>query len=163
MAERRGFGPLARGHALAGTEARLYGEGFASPEYADLVRENAWLRFQVIARNHGLVRVWTQLTAPFWHLNGFLHPSPDLAARLPAVFAGDPRPWKFLQLREEAAAPVSFEKEFALFKEMEQEKTAQIYRRAKVLKLIAALMVVAVIVLVLVWAIAWIKTQGPRR
>ena len=151
------------GLRLAGTEGRLHSEAFASAEYADLVRDAVWQRVQVIAKNHGLVRVWTQLNAPFWHLNGFLHPAPEIAARLPAAFAGDPRPWRFVQLREETAAPVSFDKEFAMFREMEQEKTAQVFRRAKFLKLIAALLLLVVFALILVGAFVWFKTQGARR
>src|SRR5688572_8993095 len=61
----------ALGLQVAGQEGRLHSEVFARPEEADLAREKLWERAQIIANNHGLVRVWTQLTAPFWHTNGF--------------------------------------------------------------------------------------------
>jgi len=151
------------GLQLGGQEGRLHSEAFAHPEHADELRPKLWERVQMIANNHGLLRVWTQLESPFWHHIGFNTASGDLAARLPSAFVGDHRPWTFYQLRAEGAAPVSLDKEFAMFREAERERTEKIFRQAKVLKLIAALIAVAVLGLVIVWAIFFFNLQRRRR
>jgi hypothetical protein len=83
-----------------------------------------------------------------------------MLARLPAAFNVSPHPWQFVQLKADVAAPLSVEKEFALFKEMEKERREKIFRQAKTLKLIAAVVVVAVFVLLAFWVLAWMRARG---
>src|SRR5262245_23646061 len=56
---------------ITGQEGRLHSEAFLHPEEAEPLRARLWERVQMIAKNHGLVRLWTQLNAPFWSQNGF--------------------------------------------------------------------------------------------
>jgi len=148
------------GLQIAGNEGRLHSEAFLHAEEAESVRARLWERVQMISKNHGLVRMWTQLGAPFWGQNGFGSPAPEIAAKLPAAFAGDPAPWQFLQLRDEAASAPSIEKEFAMFREMQKEETNRIFRQAKVMKLVAGIVVMVVFVLLAFWMIAWLRTQN---
>ena len=145
------------GFQITGLEGRLHNESFILPEEADAAREKLWERTQVLAKNHGLVRVWTQLNSPFWHANGLKFASAEDAAKLPAAFAGSPAPWLFVQLKEEAAPAASLDKEFAMFKEAEQERTQRLFRQAKVMKMLAALIVVVVFLLALVWALFFVR------
>jgi flagellar biogenesis protein FliO len=71
-------------------------------------------------------------------------------------------PWLCLQLRDDAALTPSIEKEFALFKEMQQEETQRMFRRARAMKIVAAIVVLVVFVLVAVWVVTWMKMQGAR-
>lgn len=150
------------GLQIAGHEGRLHSEAFLHAEEAESVRARLWERVQMISKNHGLVRVWTQLSAPFWTQNGFGNPAPEIAAKLPAAFAGNAAPWSFLQLRDETVAAPSVEKELAIFREMQKEETNRILRQAKVMKLVAGIVVMIMFVLLAIWMIAWIKTQGMR-
>ncbi len=154
----------ALGFLVAGREAMLHSEVFTHFDQAEGLRDLLWTRAQTLAANHGVVRVWTQLAVPFWHTNGFQAAPAALLAKIPGTFAGDSHPWLFLQLKEETTPAISIEKEFAMFKEAEQERTQKIYRQAKVLKLIAALVAVAVMALVVIWAIFFFKAQArlPR-
>jgi hypothetical protein len=151
------------GLQISGQEGRLHSETFAHPEDGDALRQQLWDRVQMIANNHGIIRLWTQLESPFWHHVGFTGASGDLMVRLPAVFVGDQRPWSFYQLRSEAASAISLDKEFAMFREAEREKTEQIFRQARVLKMIAAVLAVAVLGLVIFWAISFFQLQRRRR
>jgi N-acetylglutamate synthase-like GNAT family acetyltransferase len=148
------------GLEVAGSEGRLHSEAFAHAEQSDTLRELLWQRAQVVAQNHGLVRLWTQFATPFWNHSGFRYAGDEQVARLPESFGGGAQPWQYLQLRDEAAAPVSIDKEFALFKQMEQERTEKIFRQAKVLKLIAGIVVMAVFALLAFWVIAWFRARG---
>ncbi len=152
------------GLQIAGTEARLHSEVIVHAEQSDAMRELMWERAQVVAKNHGLVRLWTQFATPFWNHSGFCYAAGDTLAKLPAVFGSDPHPWQFLQLKEDSAAPVSVDKEFAMFREMEKERTDKILRQAKMLKAFAVLVVLVVFVLFAIGMVAWFKTRGgaPR-
>lgn len=147
---------------VVGLDARLHSEAFADAAQADAVREKLWERVQMVAKNHGLVRLWTQLGTPFWHQGGFQNPPPEVMQKLPPVFAGAAQPWHYLQLKEETGPPLSIEKEFALFKEMEQENTQKIHRQAKVLKLVAAVVVMVVFGLVVALILVWMRAKGVQ-
>jgi len=152
------------GLQISGHEGRLHSETFAHPEDGDALRQLLWERVQMIANNHGIIRLWTQLESPFWHHVGFTGASGDLMVRLPSVFAGDHRrAWLFYQLRSETSPVVSLDKEFAMFREAERERTEKIFRQARVLKMIAAVLAVAVLGLVIFWAISFFQLQRRRR
>ena len=149
----------ALGFQIAGLEGRLHSEVFAHPDQADRLREKFWERAQVLAGNHGLVRIWTQMATPFWRANGFRETTPETLAKLPAVFRADSRPWIYFQLKDDTAPAISLDKEFALFKEAEKERTEKLFRQARTLKIIAAIVACVVLALVVVWAILFFKTQ----
>lgn len=153
----------ALGLQIAGLEGRLHNEAFARPEQADALRELLWERVQVLAQNHGLVRVWAQFATPFWSHSGFQVASPETLAKLPPAFTGDPHPWRFTQLRADPSNLPSVDKEFAVFKEMEHERTQRLLRQARIMKVVAAIVVMAVFALVAFWVVAWYKTQGRPR
>jgi hypothetical protein len=149
---------------IGGQEGRLHSEVYAYPEQADVLRAQLWERVQTVATNHGLIRLWTQFEAPFWRTAGFTPASGELAARLPGSFIENDRPWAFVQLRSEAASTVSLDKEFAMFKEAERERTERMFRQARVLKMIAVVVAVAVLCLVILWAFYFVRLRGgaPR-
>src|SRR5262245_10736685 len=126
----------ALGLEIVGRDGRLHSEVFARHELADELRQILWERAQAIATNHGLVRLWGQFTTPFWNHCGFDYAPTEVLSKLPPQFAGDPHPWRFVQLREETSANISFEKEFAMFKEMEKARTARIQSQAKLLRVV---------------------------
>src|ERR1043166_7226931 len=145
------------GLQIVGVEGRLHSEVFAHAEQSDGLRELLWERVQVLAGNHGLVRVWTQFSTPFWNHNGFQSANSEVLAKLPGAFGsgGGAQPWQLVQLRNDAAAPLSVEKEFAAFKAMEKQRTEQLFRRAKVLRFIAATLLLAVFGLLVFWVLDW--------
>ena len=148
------------GLEISGTEGHVHSEVFAHPEQADTLRDLLWERIQIVAKNHGLVRVWSQFATPFWHHNGFQYASAETLAKLPAAFGDGGPPWQFVQLRQETATPVSVDREFAAFKEMERESTEKMLRRAKVLKMVAAVIVMAVFILVALFFFTWFKARS---
>ncbi len=152
----------ALGLQISGQEGRLHSEVFVYPEQSDALRTKLWERIQILANNHGLVRIWTQLATPFWHSNGFQRPSADAQAKLPGAFASAPQPWLCLPLKDDTGPAVSLDKEFALFKEAEKERTDKIFRTAKVLKMVAFAISILVVLLVTFWAILFFKARKPR-
>ena len=150
----------ALGFHIESMEGRLHHECFARQDQADDLRARLWERIQIQAKNHGLVRIWTDSEAPFWHANGLQPPDEETAKKLPASFGDASRPWSCIQLRDDKAPEISIDKEFMLFKEAEKEKTDKIFRQAKVLKVIAAIMAILLLILVVVWGIYFLKFQS---
>jgi N-acetylglutamate synthase-like GNAT family acetyltransferase len=146
------------GLQVSGQEGRLHSEVFADFGQADALRGSLWERVRTVAQNHGLVRVWTQFTSPFWRSIGFDYASNELLTKLPANFGMDRTPWTYVQLRAETA-PISLDKEFALFREAEHEQTEKMMRQARVLKIVAGVIALAVFGLVVAWAIMFFKYQ----
>ena len=151
------------GLQIGGQEGRLHSEVFAQPEQADALRAQLWERLQIVANNHGLLRLWTQFDTPYWRSAGFTPASAEFAARLPANFVVSDRPWSFVQLRAEAASTVSLDKEFAMFKEAERERTERMFRQARVLKMVAAVVAIGVLCLVILWAFYFMRLRGAAR
>lgn len=153
------------GLQISGNQGRLHSEAFLHPEQADGLRQKLWDRISLVGQNFGLVRVWIESQAPFWHHTvGFAPANAEALAKFPAEFGTASDGWWVLQLREEgAAAAISIDKEFAMFREAERERTEKLFRQARVLKLLAAVIAVAVFGLVAVWAFLFFKNyRGVR-
>ena len=58
-------GPLigAIGLHVQGHHGKLHSEAFFHPEQQDEFRPQIWERIQMVARNHGLTRLWTRESA----------------------------------------------------------------------------------------------------
>ena len=150
----------ALGLANVGTEGCLHSEAFAHPEQADELRSFLWGRAQLQAKNLGLVRIWTQLHSPFWHSNGLRPPTEEWLAKRPPAWSGDPRPWLCLQIRPDLPSELALDKEFNLFREIQREQSERVLRQARILKMIAGVISVIVFVLVLVWAVFFLRLRS---
>ena len=122
---------------IEGKQGQVHSEAFAQPEQDAKFRDQVWERIQVLARNHGLVRLWTQEAAAFWQQQaGFAEAPAALAEKLPASFGHAPGRWLMLQLREEHLSALSVEREFELFQASQQQETAKLMQLGRKLKFI---------------------------
>lgn len=151
------------GFRVAGLNAQVHSEVFADPANADLHRDLLWTRLQNLARNHGLVRLWTQERAPFWTAQKFAIVSGEVMAKLPAAFTA-PGTWLALQLKDETAA-TNVDREFELFKQVSAAEREETLRKARVLKLVAVIISVAIFGMVALGAFLYFKHSGslPRK
>lgn len=146
----------AAGLHVVGREGLLHSEAFAAPETEEAFRPLLWNRLHTLARNHGLLRLWTREAAPFWHLQaGFKEATPELLAKLPAVFGDRHVRWQVLALREETQEAVSFEKEFEMFQQTSRANMEQVMSQARSLRSFAYAIGIAFFLAALGWA-AWI-------
>ncbi len=138
---------------IAGTDGRIHSEAYSDFSLSNHLRPLFWARLEVVARNHGLFRVWTTETAPFWKKEaGFSAPT----TRPPELFAPANDPWLALRLKEEGADPALLEAQFTLFREAERAKREKLMQSASALKMFGTLVAVVVFifsVMVLFWFI----------
>jgi N-acetylglutamate synthase-like GNAT family acetyltransferase len=149
------------GMQITDKQGRLHSELFPRYELAETLRPLLWERHKKVAQNHGVVRVWTQLTAPYWQTGDFHDASGEELAALPANFAGQGGSWSTVQLREQIAAIDTLEKELAMFREIERAKTDRMFKQAKVFKVVA----VTIALVLLAWVGWWlfkIFRNNPR-
>jgi len=118
------------GVQLSSRHALLHSEGYTDFSLADAARELLWERIQTIAAHHGVLRLWTQETSPFWVRWGFQPATPEILERLPAAWKRSGEPWLTIQLKDEAAMAAA-EKELAVFRESEKKRTAETLDHAR--------------------------------
>ncbi len=149
------------GLQVAAKQGRIHSEGFVDFSLADNLRPVLWERVQSVARNHGLLRLWSQEKAPFWSHCGLLPADAETMEKLPALWRGDNSGWLTLKLRDDLETVMSLDKEFAMFMESEKQHTARTFQQARVLKIVATLIALAVLLLVLAGAFFVVK-NNPR-
>ena len=122
---------------IEGKQGQVHSEAFAQPEQDAQFRDQVWERIQVVARNHGLVRLWTREAAPFWQQQaGFGEASAELVEKLPASFGDAAGRWLMLQLREENLSALSLEHEFELFQAGQKQETEKLMQMGRKLKFV---------------------------
>src|SRR4029077_7248944 len=139
----------AAGFQMADRQARIHSEAFADFGAVDQVRPLLWERFQTLVTNHGVFRLWTQETSPFWKQQGLLPATPDTLKKLPAAWTNENPEWLTLKHKEEETF-ASLEKELAMFKEAEKQRTARALHQARILKFVATLLAVAFAIFVVI-------------
>ena len=154
---------------IEGKQGQVHSEAFAQPEQDAKFRDQVWERIQVVARNHGLVRLWTREAAPFWQQQaGFAEASAELVEKLPASFGDAPGRWLMLQLREEHLAALSLEREFELFQAGQKQETEKLMQLGRKLKIITMVSLGVVLLIGFVFLVKLLITNpsffspGPR-
>ena len=141
-------------------QGKLHSGAFTQPEQGDQFRPQLWERVQNVARNHGLVRLWTQEGTPFWTQAGFGEPSPETLKRLPPGFGGAHARWLTLQLKEENVAALSIEQEFELFQSAQKQETEKIMRLGRMMRL-TVMIIIGLAVAVLVVFVVRLLIKNP--
>ena len=122
---------------IEGGDGRVHSETFADFALTDALRPALWERLQVVAQNHGLFRLWTEESAPWWKKDaGFSTPSDEILQKLPESYGPRHPAWLTLRLRDEAADPAFFDKQIAMFREAERLKREKFMRRGRALRII---------------------------
>jgi N-acetylglutamate synthase-like GNAT family acetyltransferase len=121
---------------IAAADGKIHSESFADFALSDTLRPLLWQRLETMARSHGLFRLWTEETAPFWKKDvGF-----SSAPGHPPEALGPARgPWLALRLKEESADPNAIEAQFSHFRETERIRREKLLQRTQPLKTIGTL------------------------
>jgi N-acetylglutamate synthase-like GNAT family acetyltransferase len=149
------------GLQISERQGRLHSEAFSDFALADALRPQLWERMQAVATNNGLFRLWTQEQAPFWSHCGLAKPDSEALEKLPSGWRSLTGQWLTLKLKEDIEEVISVDKEFALFMESERQRTERAFQHARILKMIATLIAVAVLFLVMVGAFFLIR-KNPQ-
>ena len=136
---------------VAGAHGKIHSETFADFALSDALRPLLWQRLEVVARNHGLFRLWTAETAPFWKKDAGFSTASDPPPEVLGPAGGS---WLSLRLKDEGADPNLLEAQFELFREAERARREKLLQRAAALKTVGTLIAVLLFIFslgVLVW------------
>ncbi|HZQ46599.1 MAG TPA: hypothetical protein VFC07_06290 [Verrucomicrobiae bacterium] len=155
----------ALGMEIAGRHGKLHSEGFNDFALADDLRQQLWQRMLSVATNHGLARLWTQETAPFWNHSGFHPVNEESLKKLPGqwISISTQSGWLTIKLRDEEALQILLDKEFTQLKEAERERTRSATRRTRTLKFVATLLAVVLALFVIIISIFMFLHQNNLR
>ncbi|HSY18567.1 MAG TPA: hypothetical protein VK815_09550 [Candidatus Acidoferrales bacterium] len=139
VVERDGEVLGAIGFQVIRTAGLLHNEGYSDFSVADAARQMFWDRIQTLAANHGIFRLWTQETSPFWLRWGFQPADLEALARLPDELKGSEEKWYTLELKNEAVISAVMQQQFSSFHSSEKKQADATMARAKtVTNLVAA-------------------------
>jgi N-acetylglutamate synthase-like GNAT family acetyltransferase len=131
VAERRGEVLGAVAFQIVRTAGLMHSEGFSDFSVADEARKLFWDRLQSVAANHGVFRLWTQETSPFWLRWGFQPAGEEDLARLPDEWKKFEGGWFTLELKNEALVTAALEKHYGEFSAEEKRQSAEATACAK--------------------------------
>jgi len=146
-----------------GKHGRLHSEAFEDFGQTGLLRPLLWERIQNVARNRGLVRLWTQESAPFWREQGMESPAFEVLEKLPPAFDTGKPGWLTLKLKDEVLSTLSPEQEFALFQQAAREDTERLKQQARMMKMVATVVAVLFFLVVVVGGFLFLKYQEAKR
>jgi hypothetical protein len=146
-----------------GKHGRLHSEAFEDFGHTTVLRPLLWDRIQNVARNRGLIRLWTQESAPFWREQGMESPPFEVLEKLPLSFDTGKPGWLTLKLKDEVLSSLSPEQEFALFQQAAREDTERLKQQARTMKLVATVVAVIFFLLVVVGGVLFLKYQEAER
>jgi N-acetylglutamate synthase-like GNAT family acetyltransferase len=138
----------------------IHSEAFADYAMADHVRPSLWGRIQALAMNHGIARLWTRESAPFWTHNGFQPADGSALERLPESWNRTPTGWLTSRLKDEDVI-ITLEKELALFQEAEKQSTAETLDQARKVKLIVTTIGGVIALILIAAAVYLLFTHRP--
>jgi N-acetylglutamate synthase-like GNAT family acetyltransferase len=140
--------------------ARLHSEDYADFSIADAARELFLERIQKLAANHGVFRIWTQETSPFWTRWGFQPANAETLERLPDEWKNLEGRWLTLELKNEDAINAALKNQFAGFMDAEKKQTAQVAGRARQIRTFFTIVFFAIGIICMVFAV-WLLLHHP--
>lgn len=139
---------------------QIHSEIIVDPAHEVALREAFWQRLQILARNHGLFRLWTGLAAPHWTRLGFKTPTDKEREKMPASFGASPEMFA-LALKEDSPEGLSVEKEFELFTQAQKIETERLMQQAQSFRKFAyALLALMIVGLIAAAGIYFVKLAG---
>lgn len=142
----------------------LHSEAFLHPEMEEALRPLLWERITALARNHGLVRFWTLEEAPFWkHYVGFKEPTTEELDGMPVGFGDVHGRWLTLKFADETiltAEGMTMEAHLEIFRQNQELEIQKMRRRAKQFKVLATIIVVALLGLVVLGGVLLLRRNA---
>lgn len=136
IVENQGVFAGAIGVQVLHSALRLHSEDYADFSVADAARQLFWERIQTIASNHGVFRVWTQETSPFWTHWGFQVADTENLERLPEDWRNLSGRWLTLELKNEDVIKEALGTDFSEFMAGEKEKNQRLIAHGKKINLL---------------------------
>ncbi len=152
------------GLLVEGTQGLLHTEAVAlrALERADELRSVLWRRIQIVARNQGVHRLWTQEDAPFWS-TVFVPASAEAVRAAGVAFLGnDPEfPWRCNELVDPAKTRQLVNEQLAIWSATRAQEQEDFQRKKRAI-MGFALVLVATVIGTCAWMIFRVMNAQPE-
>jgi hypothetical protein len=150
------------GLLVEGEEALLHSEAMAQEAGADpdAWRAVAWRRLRLIARNQGVVRIWSREDADYWAGSGF---QPVAVGELPATlpsFVQRDEGWWIYRHPEPAQADQMVQREMALWRTLREQEAERFRSRLVTFRIVAFGLFALTMILLLAFLFYASKLKG---
>jgi N-acetylglutamate synthase-like GNAT family acetyltransferase len=140
---------------IAAADGIIHSESFADFALSDTLRPLLWQQLETTARSQGLLRLWTEETAPFWKKDvGFT----NVPGHPPEALGPARGPWLALRLKEELSDLNVIEAQFSHFRETERLRREKLLQRTQPLKTIGTL-IAALLFIFAMCVLFWVATH----
>jgi N-acetylglutamate synthase-like GNAT family acetyltransferase len=143
------------GLQIDGQEALIHSEALFPGYSEDDLRASLWSRLQIVARNQGVVRLWTLEDAPYW-LGTFTAADSGAIQRLQASFRDPTAAWRCYQLLDPERAQKLVDERLAMWDanlKSEKSDLLDTVQRIRTFAFVFAAIVIGGILLLIVFVV----------
>ncbi|MSU31488.1 MAG: hypothetical protein EXS25_02280 [Pedosphaera sp.] len=140
-------------------DALLHSEALAMETEADNLRASLWQRIQIMTRNQGIHRIWTQEDADYWRTCGFIATSVHEKPAESPSFLQSSDGWSLFKLLDTDRAKAFAEKQMGIWQASRSEENAALQRKIRNFRTIAFLIFSVALLLSSIFLWAVIKTN----
>ncbi len=149
------------GFLVEGTDGLLHTESVTAAENADEIRASLWRRIQIIGRNQGIQRIWTQEDAPYWMTCGFSPASPERLGSTSATFLDRTASWQVFDIAAPEKVKARLDEQMAIWQATRSQEAEELQQRIRNFRNIAVL-VATVVVGVMIVLLSIVMRQHPE-
>lgn len=153
----------ASGLLVEGSEGLLHTETIAqrASEQADELRALLWRRLQIVARNQGVVRMWTAEESPYWATEFSTASAAAVQGCSASFLANDPQAtWRIRELVDANRAKQMVNEQMAIWAASRSQEREQFQRKTR-LFMSVALVLVALIIGICAWMLFKVMNAQP--
>lgn len=152
------------GLMVEGNDALLHSEALApgdEGDEGDAIRAALWCRLQIIARNQGIHRLWTQEDADYWRTGGFGAAPAETVSAATAAFVDKTATWLVCELIDPAKAKQLVTEQMAIWHATRTQEADELQGKIRAFRN-ASLLVVAVVVVLMIGIVVFVLRQRPE-
>ena len=147
--------------ALLHSEALVPGDEGDGGDQSDAIRAALWRRLQIIARNQGIHRLWTQEDADYWRTGGFGAAPAETVSAATAAFVDKTATWLVCELIDPAKAKQLVTEQMAIWHATRTQEADELQGKIRAFRN-ASLLIVAVVVVLMIGMVVFVLRQRPE-
>ncbi len=148
------------GLMVEGNDALLHSEALAPGDEGDEIRAALWRRLQIVARNQGIHRLWTQEDADYWRDGCFLAAPAETVSAATAGFVDKTATWMVCELIDPAKAKLLVTEQMAIWHATRTQEADELQGKIRAFRN-ASLLVAALVVVLMIGMVVFVLRQRP--
>jgi N-acetylglutamate synthase-like GNAT family acetyltransferase len=149
------------GLMVEGNDALLHSEALAPGDEGDEIRAALWRRLQIVARNQGIHRLWTQEDADYWRTGGFGVAPAETVSAATAAFVDKTATWLVCDLIDPAKAKQLVTEQMAIWHATRTQEADELQGKIRAFRN-ASIVIAAVVVVLMIGMVVFVLRQRPE-